>query len=185
MTKFNSFLILSLLFFTISCTSNRMLSPGAQITTANPQILQSYSSYYIEPITVYALQDEELKFAEPSDVAELNELFRQKLLRQFGRKASNFPQASKGTAILSIAVSDVSVPQLIHQLKPNLSVPNADRGGAMIEARFLDSVSKKDLLTYRDSQTGNGESIFAGFDRWESLTKAFDSWAKELAQISK
>ncbi len=59
-------------------------------------------------------------------------------------------------------------------------VPNTMRGGAAIEAKFVDSISGKEVLTYKDAQQGQRKGYLSGLGKWDGVKNAFDDWAKQL-----
>lgn len=163
--------------FAEKSTQNRL-----QVETKAPGILKRYNSFYIADIGVYAVEGDHLRRVEDREVQMLAEEFRAKLIRNLGSRHSPIPQRTRDTALISVAITDVSTTYAAFQLLPGSIVPNALRGGASIEATIVDSVSNEEIAHMRDSRQGARQGFLSGLGKWDGVKRAFDEWAQMLAQ---
>jgi hypothetical protein len=143
--------------------------------------LRKYSAFYIAPIEVYTVEGDRLRRVDDSEVQSLANDFRGKLIKQLGDRYTILPQPSRSVIFIKVAMTDVSTNYAMFQLLPGIVVPNAMRGGASIEAEFVDSVSNQRVALFRDSRQGARQGFFSGLGKWDGVQKAFDEWAALLA----
>ena len=148
---------------------------------ASPGILRGYDAFYVAPIEACTLEKDSLRRVEQPDVIKLAESFRRKLIKQLGSRAAMLPQPARNVALLQVTIADVSSTYASFQLLPGYIVPNMMRGGASIEARFLDSVSNRQIALFRDTRQGDRAGFFSGLGKWDGVERAFDEWAQLLA----
>jgi hypothetical protein len=176
------------LFFNVSgCAVIDAASPSRadvapEITGADPESLKNYTAFYVPPIRVYEIKGDILKRVDDRATVDLAEHFRAKIIRALDSKHTSFSQPASGVAMLKVAISDISTNYATLQLRPGILVPNSMRGGASIEATFVDSVSGKEILTFRDSEKGERVGFLSGLGKWDGAKRAFDSWARQLGE---
>ncbi|RIL10652.1 MAG: hypothetical protein DCC75_03895 [Proteobacteria bacterium] len=179
------FCFLVILLSLTSCQGGNTLSPSRQeskpqIETSQPGALKRYEAFYIPEIEVYEIEGDILRRVDQKEVEGLAQNFRSKLIRQLGSKHTMFPQPARNVASIKVALSDVSSTYALMQLYPGMLVPNAMRGGATIEAKVVDSITGKDVLTFRDTRQGERQGFFSGLRKWDGVESAFDEWAMQL-----
>lgn len=183
-------MVLVLLCLSIGCYPAP--NPFEPANTAGPDIdvkkaggLTSYQAYHIPPIDVYSIEGDYLRRAGDKEVETLAETFRSKLIRELGDRYTSFPHPAANVAVLHIAITDVSSTYTAFQLVPGYVVPNALRGGATIEAKFIDSVTNEPIVLVRDSRSGDRQGFFSGIRKWDGVEKAFDEWADLLGDTAR
>ena len=160
-------------------------APRMQVEAKEPGIMKRYNSFYISDIAAYSIEGDYLRRIDDREVQNLAEEFRSKLIRSLGSRYSPIPQKTKNTAIISVALTDVSTSYAAFQILPGAIIPNALRGGASIEAKVLDSVSNEELVTVRDSRQGERQGFLSGLGKWDGVERAFDEWAMLLSSATR
>lgn len=183
--KSMSVLIVFLFLNFAACQSTATLAPSREsaapvIEAAQPGVLKHYDAFYIPDIEVYAIEGDVLRRVNEREVEDLAQQFRSKIIRQLGSKHTMFPQPARNVAKINIALSDVSTTYALLQLYPGMVIPNAMRGGASIEAKVIDSVSGKVVMTFRDTRQGQRQGFLSGLRKWDGVEGAFDEWAAQL-----
>ena len=171
--------------YLLGCQSTASLPPsrlddGPHIQSVEPDVMQRYDAFYIPDIAVYSVEDDVLRRVSSREVQDLADKLRTKLIHQIDDKYTMFSQPAKNVAMIRIALTDVSTTYTVFQLLPGVVFPNAMRGGASIEAKVVDSITGKEVLTFRDTRQGKREGYFSGLGKWDGVEKAFDEWAFEL-----
>jgi hypothetical protein len=179
-----------LVFFSgigIGCSSIGTSSPS-RVTVppyfeeVSPGVLKSYTGFFVQPIELYGVDGDALRRVDDNDTRKLADDFRRKLIKSLGNKHATIPSASRSVALLEINIADVSSTYTAFQLLPGVLMPNVMRGGASIEARFIDSVSRKQVALFKESRQGEREGFLSGLGKWDGAEKAFDEWARLLGK---
>lgn len=170
----------------IGCGANGLKVPESResgkavLEEIEPGALGRCEAFFVEPITVYSIEGDYLRRVEDEEVQKLADDFRRKIIRELDSRHTMMPQPRRNMALLRIAITDVSTGYLTLQLLPGALVPNAMRGGASIEAEFIDSVSGARIALFRDTRQGERQGFLSGLGKWDGVQKAFDEWARML-----
>lgn len=156
-------------------------APKMQVSMKEPGILRRYQAFYVAPVDVYSVEGDYLMRVSQREVDDLAAEFRSKLIRKLENRSTAFPQPASNVALIKVSLTDVSTNYALFQLTPGLVVPNALRGGATIEAEFIDSVSGEKIGVVRDSRSGERQGFLSGLGKWDGVKLAFDEWAQLLA----
>lgn len=174
----------------VACSTNT-LSPenypdnlAHEIRFSDPQILSRYDAFYVEPVIMSSNDSKSLFPAPDNEMKDLAFTFREQIIRALGSKVTNFNQPARNVGIIKIKVHDIWSDSALLNLRPGAIVPNTFRGGATMEARFLDSVTKKEFGYVVDSRRGTRQGLFSGLGKWDGAKNAFSDWAKLLAEAS-
>lgn len=146
-----------------------------------PNTLRKYDAFYVEQVDAYSVEGDYLRRVDDTEVRRLAEIFRTKIIRELGEKHTSFPQPAKNVGIIKVSMTDVASTYALLQVRPGLVAPNSARGGATIEAQFVDSVSRETVASFRDSRGGEREGLLSGFGKWDGVEKAMDHWAQLLS----
>jgi hypothetical protein len=152
-----------------------------EIEAIRPDVLKQYHAFYVAPIDIYTGTGDVLDRVSDREARDLAESFRAKIIRQLGSSHAIMSSPAKNVAIIKIAITDVSTNYALMQLRPGILIPNSARGGASIDARFVDSVTGQSLVTFRDSKQGERKGFLSGLGKWDGVERAFDQWASNLA----
>ncbi len=180
-------LILGLLCAASGCHSSGSAVPASreqlapQFEESTPGVLRNYTAFHILPVNVYSTEKDYLRRVSDPEVEKLAEEFRAELIDKLGERYTLLPQPSRSVAFIQVAMTDVSTNYAAFQLLPGLVVPNAMRGGASIEANFIDSVSNRTVAVFRDSRQGARQGFMSGLGKWDGAKRAFEEWAQLLA----
>lgn len=177
--KFYSLIFLIILI--AGCSTQTYRSEGPQIKTSEPKVLKKYTAFYVPEIEVYSIEGDTLRRVDDREVEGLAVNFRSKIIRSLGSKHTPLSYSSSNVARINVAISDVSSTYALFQIYPGFIIPNALRGGASIEAKVLDSVSGKEVLSFKESRQGERQGFLSGLGKWDGLEKAFDEWAMQLS----
>jgi hypothetical protein len=157
------------------------LNGNLTVEAKSPGVLKRYNSFFIQDIGVYSIEGDYLRRVEDSEVRNLAEEFRAKLIRSLGDQYTTIPQRTGNTAGIKIALTDVTTSYGVFQVLPGVAVPNAMRGGASIDATIFDSVTLQPLVHVRDSRQGERQGFFSGLRKYDGAQRAFEEWAQALA----
>ena len=186
-SRFQLLTIISIVFINLlGCSDQKLASriepnPPAEFTTSSPGVLKRYDAFYVAPVEVYEIEEDYLRRVSDAEVRNLGEELRTKLIRKLDQRSTTLPQPARNVALIKIALTDVSTNYAMFQLTPGVLFPNPMRGGASIEAQFIDSVSGKTVAQFRDSRSGERRGFFSGLTEWDGVKTAFDEWAQLLA----
>ena len=168
------------------CTGSESIVPPSRGRTEpsfwekSSGILKRYDSFYIPPIEAFTVEGDKLRRVQQTEAENLAESFRAKIIQRLGDRYSVLPQPARNVAIIKVAISDVSTNYALFQLLPGYVVPNPMRGGASIQADFLDSISNQPVAIFHDSRQGARQGFLSGLGKWDGVEKAFDEWAQLL-----
>ncbi len=152
-----------------------------QIEKKSPDIMKRYDAFYIGEIHVYSADRGLLQTVDDTEVRNLADDLRSKLIRALASNYSPIPQRTRNTAAIHIGLTNVATTHAAFQLVPGGIFPDALRGGASIEARVVDSVSNQVVLRMIDSRQGQREGFLSGLGKWNGAQRDFDEWAQMLA----
>lgn len=169
----------------ISCSYMQDNNPSRfegtrQVNAVRPGVLSEYRAFHIMPIKVYSIEGDILRRVDGREAENLSEYFRSRIIRELEGKHTFFSQPAKGLAHLKIGISDISSTYASLQLRPGMLVPNYMRGGATIEAHFVDSVTGEEILSFKDTKQGTRVGMLSGVGKWDGVKRAFEEWAAEL-----
>lgn len=152
---------------------------------AEPGILRRYESFYVAPVVMTEADQQRVYAPTDGDLLKLGETFRDEVIKSLGSKYTQLNHPTRNVAQIYITVSNVWSDAALLSLRPGVLLPNTFRGGATMEARFVDSVTRKEIGVVYDSRRGTRQGFMSGLGKWDGAKRAFQEWAGMLAQATR
>lgn len=154
---------------------------GPLMWQKSPNILSQYKNYNVPPVIVELRDSGRALPVNNTEIDDLGESLRTKIIRGLGSEHTIFTQPVKGFAVVKVKLLNVWSERALLNVVPGARSVNPLSGGATMQADIVDAVSGEVVAKIWDSRAVSPKTYLAGFDKWSGTEATFDDWARIIS----